>query len=177
MEKGLSLYVKISTILLFIASMGILYSIKIIDELHIWYRLLNVEGVIVGAFAISLIQLISLIKKGKLYNELILILGFTVFTLFLLNKNLILSEPTNVDLNYIFLKFSIIGVILYSFPFYLSCNQKKLDILFKIVAGFSKLFVLSYIFTTKFKISIFGFVVTFIFLLFMFFLTFGKDKK
>ncbi|MBN2695636.1 hypothetical protein JXR93_13325 [bacterium] len=176
MEKGLNLYIKISTILLFIASMVVLYAVKVIEDLHIWYRLLNVEGIIIGAFVVSLIQLISLIKKKKLYSETLLILGIALLTLFLINKNLILSEPTKVDIKYIFLKFSILGAIFYSLPLYLN-NNKKLDILYKLLGGFSKIFILSYIFTTKFKISIFGFIITFIFLLFMFFLVFGKDKK
>jgi len=180
MEKTILSYIKVTTPLLMLTAIVNLYLIKINDNFSIWYRLLNMEGVIVGALLVGFthfLGLFSFYKEKFHFERVTFIISAFLITLFIVKRDIIMLNPGKVMIDYIAFKFGIMGAVIFSIPFLMLKPKGKIDILFKILNIFFYIYIFSNIFTSNFKISTVAFVITAVFLSLLFLITFKEKTK
>jgi len=178
MEKGFDIYNKIVFILTMILILIIGFIIKNSEDIYTWYRLLNVEAVLISIWFISTLEIISKIYFKVNFRDYInFIVMIISIILIYFNKDLLLNQPNTIDLKYIGIKFGVIGAVFYIFPFLLYGYNKNIKSIIKILTLFSSIFIYSHIFTDRYKISTAGFIITAVFLVVMFILTMRDNKS
>lgn len=178
MEKGFDIYNKLVFILTMIGIIVIGVIIKNSTDIHNWYRLLNVEAIMIAIWSISTLEIMSKIYfKVNLRDYINFIIMIIAIILLYTNKELLANQPNIIDLKYIAIKFGVIGSTFYIFPFLLYGYNKNIKSIIKILTLFSTIFVYSHIFTYRYKISTAGFVITAIFLVIMFILSTKETQK
>ena len=176
MEKGFNIYNKIVFALTMISIVIVGFLIKNSNDIYVWYKFLNVEAILISIWIISTLEIMSQIYfkvNLRTYINFIVILA-SVFLLYS-NKELLLNQPNNINLRYIGIKFGIIGAVFYILPFLLYGYDKSINSIIKILTLFFSMYIISHIFTDRYKISTIGFVITAIFLIIMFLIS-TKEK-
>jgi len=177
MEKGFNIYNKLIFTLTMISIIIVGFFIKNSDNLYLWYKLLNVEAVLLSIWLISTLEIISQIYfKVNLRNYINLIVMTVSVLLIYFNKDLLLNQPNNIDVTYIAIKFGVIGALFYILPFLLYGYDKSINSIVKALTLLLSIYVISHIFTDRYKISTAGFIITAVFLIIMFLISI-KEKN
>jgi len=177
MEKGFNIYNKLIFTLTMISIIIVGFFIKNSDNLYLWYKLLNVEAMLLSIWLISTLEIISQIYfKVNLRNYINLIVMTVSVLLIYFNKDLLLNQPNNIDVTYIAIKFGVIGALFYILPFLLYGYDKSINSIVKALTLLLSIYVISHIFTDRYKISTAGFIITAVFLIIMFLISI-KEKN
>ncbi len=178
MERGFEIYNKIVFTVTMTAILIIGFIIKNSTDIYTWYRLLNVEAVLIAIWGISTLEIISKVYfKTNLRDYINFIVMIISVILLYTNRELLTHQPNIIDLKYIGIKFGVIGATFYIFPFLLYGYNKNIKSIIKILTLFSTIFVYSHIFTDRYKISTAGFIITAVFLVVMFIISIKENKQ
>jgi hypothetical protein len=178
MEKGFEIYNKIVFTITMITILILGFVIKNSNDIYFWYRLLNVEAVLISIWTISTLEIITNIYfKINLRDYINFIIMITSVILVYLNRDYILHQPNTIDLKYISIKFGAIGATFYILPFLLYGYNKNIKSILKVLSLFSAIYIYSQIFTDRYKISTVGFIITAIFLVIMYILSMKENSK
>jgi len=177
MEKGFNVYNKLVFIITMISIMVIGLMIKNSEDIYTWYRLLNLEAILISIWVISTLEIVSQVYfKVNLRDYINFIVIVSSVVLIYTNKDLLLNQPNNINIRYIGIKFGVIGAVFYIFPFLLYGYNKSIKSIIKVLTLFFSLYIISHIFTDRYKISTIGFLITAIFLIAMFILS-SKESQ
>ncbi len=178
MEKGFDIYNKLAFTFTMISIIVVGLIIKNSTDIYNWYRLLNVEAILITIWGISTLEIISKIYfKTNLRDYINFIVMIVAIILLYTNKELLANQPNIINLKYIAIKFGVIGSTFYILPFLLYGYNKNIKSIIKILTLFSTIFVYSHIFTDRYKISTAGFIITAIFLVIMFIFSIKENEE
>ena len=177
MKKAFELYNKTAFIVTMLSILIIGFIIKNSEDINIWYRLLNLEAVLLSIWVLSALEIISKIYFKKNLRDYInfIALLISIFLIFYF-KDYLSQQPKLIELKYIGIKFGILGAVFYILPFLSYGYNKNINSIIKIITLFSALVILSNFLTDRYKISTAGFIITALFLISLFVIT-NKEKN